>query len=273
MFPISCLRSDVLHDMRGEPRAARPSSPPDSATPDPSSTPDDDISERLRAIRELQRERSLRPCGVTAEQLTHASSSPPAGSDADPAAPDTKPPALSSGAPSSEMAASRMQRYIDQKLASELADQRPRSADGADGSAAPAEGEGEQAEEQADAAGEARDAEAEAMRREADRTNWLTGIAEVELPLEYKLRNIEETERAKRRLMGREDPEPEKQQPSGHHRKRGARAETEAIVSAASSGHRGHFFMSESREDARVRSSTTATDDMVMERFKKRFRY
>ncbi|XP_059439035.1 protein COP1 SUPPRESSOR 2 [Corylus avellana] len=43
---------------------------------------------------------------------------------------------------------------------------------------------------------------------EESSTQWTTGIAEVQLPIEYKLRNIEETEAAKkilqeRRLMGR----------------------------------------------------------------------
>ncbi|RVX01626.1 Protein COP1 suppressor 2 [Vitis vinifera] len=43
---------------------------------------------------------------------------------------------------------------------------------------------------------------------EESSTQWTTGIAEVQLPVEYKLRNIEETEAAKKllqdkRLMGR----------------------------------------------------------------------
>lgn len=43
---------------------------------------------------------------------------------------------------------------------------------------------------------------------EESSTQWTTGIAEVQLPIEYKLRNIEETEAAKKllqekRLMGR----------------------------------------------------------------------
>ncbi|KAJ8898737.1 hypothetical protein K2173_004927 [Erythroxylum novogranatense] len=43
---------------------------------------------------------------------------------------------------------------------------------------------------------------------EESSTQWTTGIAEVQLPIEYKLKNIEETEAAKkllqeRRLMGR----------------------------------------------------------------------
>ncbi|XP_044502408.1 protein COP1 SUPPRESSOR 2 isoform X2 [Mangifera indica] len=47
---------------------------------------------------------------------------------------------------------------------------------------------------------------------EESSTQWTTGIAEVQLPIEYKLKNIEETEAAKKllqekRLMGRTKPE------------------------------------------------------------------
>ncbi|XP_058114742.1 protein COP1 SUPPRESSOR 2 [Magnolia sinica] len=47
---------------------------------------------------------------------------------------------------------------------------------------------------------------------EESSTQWTTGIAEVQLPIEYKLRNIEETEAAKKllqekRLVGRTKPE------------------------------------------------------------------
>eukprot|EP00742_Colponemidia_sp_Colp-10_P005130 GILJ01005479.1.p1 GENE.GILJ01005479.1~~GILJ01005479.1.p1 ORF type:complete len:257 (+),score=49.19 GILJ01005479.1:39-773(+) len=84
--------------------------------------------------------------------------------------------------------------------------------------------------------------------QESETTNWLTGLVEVALPIEYKLKNIEDTERAKRAAMLNGSDESQNMRSTGHHH--GKRKEK----------HDRH-------KDA------VATDTQVLERFKKRMRF
>jgi len=107
--------------------------------------------------------------------------------------------------------------------------------------------------------------------------SWLTGIQEVELPMEFKLRNIEETEDAKKQLLDqcaerealRSTPQfnTRFQRPSGETQlirtarpvvgqKRGGSQATVGDKAAPANGKQGN-----------------ATDDATFDRFKKRFRY
>lgn len=43
--------------------------------------------------------------------------------------------------------------------------------------------------------------------KQQDVSSWLTGIQEVPLSLQYKMRNIDETEAAKKRLLATAAPE------------------------------------------------------------------
>ncbi|KAL6048481.1 Telomere length and silencing protein 1 [Balamuthia mandrillaris] len=110
--------------------------------------------------------------------------------------------------------------------------------------------------------------------------SWLTGIQEVELPMEFKLRNIEATEEAKKQILeGKTAPEPEDvgyntrfQRPSPitqvvrANRKRG---DSERKGQDQQRQHGDSNNANQPRPDRR----NQATDDLAFERFKKRFRY
>jgi len=93
----------------------------------------------------------------------------------------------------------------------------------------------------------------------SDTTNWLTGIVEVQLPMEYKLKNIEETEKAKRELLQHEQP---------------VSRPTFGEANLYGSSFANIRYQTE-RQTKRMETavgSERATDDIVMDRFKKRFR-
>ncbi|XP_010480882.1 PREDICTED: uncharacterized protein C9orf78 homolog [Camelina sativa] len=123
---------------------------------------------------------------------------------------------------------------------------------------------------------------------EESSTQWTTGIAEVQLPIEYKLKNIEETEAAKKllqekRLMGR--PKSEFSIPSSYsadyfqrgkdyaeklrrehpelYKDRGAQADGEGAKPSTTS--------SNNNADS-GKSRQAATDQIMLERFRKRER-
>ncbi|GAB2278164.1 Protein COP1 SUPPRESSOR 2 [Dionaea muscipula] len=116
---------------------------------------------------------------------------------------------------------------------------------------------------------------------EESSTQWTTGIAEVQLPIEYKLRNIEETEAAKKLL---------------HEKRLMGRTKTETTIS---SGHSADYFQrgkdyaeklrrehpelykSRGTDDELVAPRSednlngrrlAATDEFILERFRKRER-
>jgi len=90
-------------------------------------------------------------------------------------------------------------------------------------------------------------------QRRTEESSWLTGIVEVQLPIEYKIKNIEETERAKREMMQSKN----------------------SFGSEARSKH-GESpyprFITQFGKDNK-KGNQRASDDVVMERFKKRFRH
>jgi len=105
----------------------------------------------------------------------------------------------------------------------------------------------------------------------SDTTNWLTGIVEVQLPVEYKLKNIEETEKAKRELMNQVQPaarntygEANLYGPSFASIRYQTDRQAKRVVTTTSS--------SSSSVTSTSTGNERATDDLVMERFKKRFR-
>uniref|UniRef100_A0A6N2NCL8 Protein COP1 SUPPRESSOR 2 n=1 Tax=Salix viminalis TaxID=40686 RepID=A0A6N2NCL8_SALVM len=121
---------------------------------------------------------------------------------------------------------------------------------------------------------------------EESSTQWTTGIAEVQLPIEYKLRNIEETEAAKKllqekRLMGR--PKSESSIPSSYsadyfqrgrdyaeklRRDHPELYKDRSVMDAAAAGSKP----AENGTDAAGRRQA-ATDEFMLERFRKRERH
>ncbi|KAI5564950.1 hypothetical protein POPTR_014G110200v4 [Populus trichocarpa] len=121
---------------------------------------------------------------------------------------------------------------------------------------------------------------------EESSTQWTTGIAEVQLPIEYKLRNIEETEAAKKllqekRLMGR--PKSEFSIPSSYSADYFQRGRD-----YAEKLRRDHpeLYKDRSLQDDAVAGSKpadnstdaagrrqAATDEFMLERFRKRERH
>lgn len=89
---------------------------------------------------------------------------------------------------------------------------------------------------------------------EADKMTWVTGLVEVALPIESKLRNIEATERAKRELLKLGRTDDNYVNPNS----------TEAIQSRA--------FGSRFMNTTNMNPTKTATDDVALERFRKRFK-
>ncbi|GLT68203.1 hypothetical protein SLA2020_404560 [Shorea laevis] len=99
---------------------------------------------------------------------------------------------------------------------------------------------------------------------EESSTQWTTGIAEIQLPIEYKLRNIEETEAAKkilqeRRLMGIMLKNLEENIPSC------TKTEAYRMMAAGSK-------QNETGADA-AGQRQAATDQFMLERFRKRERH
>ncbi|CAE7336975.1 CSU2 [Symbiodinium pilosum] len=94
----------------------------------------------------------------------------------------------------------------------------------------------------------------DASEGQADKMSWVAGLAEVALPVEYKLKNIEATEKAKREYLYGEQA----------NAKPGAVIETDAVTRKAF----GSRFMNVDKRD----DSKSATDDAALERFRKRFR-
>ncbi|CAA7056209.1 unnamed protein product [Microthlaspi erraticum] len=124
---------------------------------------------------------------------------------------------------------------------------------------------------------------------EESSTQWTTGIAEVQLPIEYKLKNIEETEAAKKllqekRLMGR--PKSEFSIPSSYsadyfqrgkdyaeklrrehpelYKDRSSQADGEGAKPSTSTNNNAAADSGKSRQ--------AATDQIMLERFRKRER-
>jgi hypothetical protein len=134
---------------------------------------------------------------------------------------------------------------------------------------------------------------------------WLTGIVEVELPMEDKLRNIEETERAKKRIleerrMGKSsgafvvDTTSERGYARADAKKKDKRKQKKEETSTvqlramlpgtASQGNNfnQNFMLTRPTRDVREmgrgqehrgKKQELSSDDIVMERFKKRFRH
>ncbi|GAV91833.1 Hep_59 domain-containing protein [Cephalotus follicularis] len=120
---------------------------------------------------------------------------------------------------------------------------------------------------------------------EESSTQWTTGIAEVQLPIEYKLRNIEETEAAKKllqekRLMGRTKSEfsiPSSYSADYFQRGRDyaeklRREHPELYKDRSSQGDGAASKPSDSSNDAAGRRQA-ATDEFMLERFRKRERH
>lgn len=89
----------------------------------------------------------------------------------------------------------------------------------------------------------------------ADKLSWVAGLAEVPLGVEYKLANIEATEKAKRAFLHGE----------GQVQQKGAVLEPDAVTRKAFGSRFLHFH-------DRSTDSKRATDDAVLERFRKRMR-
>mmetsp|Transcript_14636 Transcript_14636/g.32060 ORF Transcript_14636/g.32060 Transcript_14636/m.32060 type:complete len:226 (-) Transcript_14636:217-894(-) len=87
----------------------------------------------------------------------------------------------------------------------------------------------------------------------ADKMSWVAGLAEVPLGVEFKLANIEATEKAKRDFL------------HGERKEKGAVLEPDAVTRKAFGSRFLHF---NDRRDAKH----GATDDAVLERFRKRMR-
>lgn len=120
---------------------------------------------------------------------------------------------------------------------------------------------------------------------EESSTQWTTGIAEIQLPIEYKLRNIEETEAAKKllqekRLMGR--TKTDSSIPSSYsadYFQRGKdyaeklRREHPQLYKDKNAEKNGpEPRPNDSNPDAAVRRQA-ATDEIMLERFRKRERF
>ncbi|KDP32433.1 hypothetical protein JCGZ_13358 [Jatropha curcas] len=119
---------------------------------------------------------------------------------------------------------------------------------------------------------------------EESSTQWTTGIAEVQLPIEYKLRNIEETEAAKKllqekRLMGRAKSEfsiPSSYSADYFQRGRDyaeklRRDHPELYKDRSSQDDGAGPKPTENNTDATRREA--ATDEFMLERFRKRERH
>mmetsp|Transcript_69904 Transcript_69904/g.198109 ORF Transcript_69904/g.198109 Transcript_69904/m.198109 type:complete len:229 (-) Transcript_69904:153-839(-) len=87
----------------------------------------------------------------------------------------------------------------------------------------------------------------------ADKMSWVAGLAEVPLGVEYKLANIEATEKAKREFL------------HGGSSEKGYVLEPDAVTRKAFGSRFLHF-------NDRMSDSKSATDDAVLERFRKRLR-
>ncbi|ELR18335.1 hepatocellular carcinomaassociated antigen 59, putative [Acanthamoeba castellanii str. Neff] len=110
---------------------------------------------------------------------------------------------------------------------------------------------------------------------------WLTGIQEVELPIEYKLKNIEATEDAKRLLLKRKEGPKPPPQPDAYNTRFGRPSTQTQIVRRDRNAHRdsnrdrnndGQQQGGWRGDHHRGKKSEQATDDIAFERFKKRFR-
>ncbi|PON88805.1 Hepatocellular carcinoma-associated antigen [Trema orientale] len=119
---------------------------------------------------------------------------------------------------------------------------------------------------------------------EESSTQWTTGIAEVQLPIEFKLRNIEETEAAKKllqekRLMGRSKSEfsiPSSYSADYFQRGRDyaeklRREHPELYKDTSSQDKAGASRQNDTGTDAAVQRQA-ATDEFMLERFRKRER-
>ncbi|KAE8699652.1 germin-like protein subfamily 2 member 4-like [Hibiscus syriacus] len=119
---------------------------------------------------------------------------------------------------------------------------------------------------------------------EESSTQWTTGIAEIQLPIEFKLRNIEETEAAKKllqekRLMGRAKPEANiPSSYSADYFQRGRdyaeklrREHPELYKDRSSQDDNASSKPTDASNDA-AGSRQAATDQFMLERFRKRER-
>ncbi|CEM14109.1 unnamed protein product [Vitrella brassicaformis CCMP3155] len=110
----------------------------------------------------------------------------------------------------------------------------------------------------------------DATEEHAEKMNWVTGLVEVPLPIEYKLKNIEATEKAKR----------EKLQLGGQSVAASGRPWAPAAAAggaaAADAGDEGlevvHKAFGSRFFNPHRPKSQMATDDQTLERFRKRFR-
>jgi len=92
-------------------------------------------------------------------------------------------------------------------------------------------------------------------QRKTEESSWLTGIVEVQLPIEYKIKNIEDTEKAKREMMQNKSSSSE----TRHHR--------------PPPGESHYPRFTQFGKERNQKGNQRASDDVVMERFKKRFRH
>ncbi|KAI9278564.1 hepatocellular carcinoma-associated antigen 59-domain-containing protein [Phascolomyces articulosus] len=92
-------------------------------------------------------------------------------------------------------------------------------------------------------------------------TQMLTAIPEVDLGIDVRLKNIEETERAKRKYMDQQQQEEDRRNQA----RVGASGERLERIPA-------NYEKQIQKQDYRARSRQSATDEIVAERFKKRMR-
>jgi len=126
--------------------------------------------------------------------------------------------------------------------------------------------------------------------------NWLTGIVEVELPIEYKLANIEATETARRKILEEKKAKANQPQiqiiPSNYNANYDQHKKTNTVGQSSKSpktrgtttvSHQGSTapvvnnqrFSTGGHHEKRKHdgSNETATDEIVLDRFRKRYKW
>eukprot|EP00922_Rhytidocystis_sp_ex-Travisia-forbesii_P028469 GHVS01041766.1.p1 GENE.GHVS01041766.1~~GHVS01041766.1.p1 ORF type:complete len:241 (-),score=62.76 GHVS01041766.1:76-762(-) len=93
------------------------------------------------------------------------------------------------------------------------------------------------------------------LSEEADKMNWVTGLVEVPLPLESKLRNIEATEKAKRQLL-----------------KLGKTSAEETVDPNSMESIKTRAFGSRFLSLQKPTTSLAASDDLALDRFRKKMK-
>eukprot|EP00658_Telonema_sp_P-2_P084722 TRINITY_DN9486_c0_g1_i3.p4 TRINITY_DN9486_c0_g1~~TRINITY_DN9486_c0_g1_i3.p4 ORF type:complete len:207 (-),score=77.16 TRINITY_DN9486_c0_g1_i3:357-977(-) len=157
---------------------------------------DDDDDERRKKMLDAKALQQMRDkkMGLTDKDLLGLKNAGPEDDDDDEAAEDTGLEKTFTDAATAEkqQVNEQMAEWVDKKM-------------GNNGDAAPGEGEEksltQMQEELFDVEDEFKDAVAACKDKLAEEGTWLTGIAEYSLPLEFKLKNLEATEAAKRNII------------------------------------------------------------------------